>query len=253
MTRNKKVTTQKIGYQTVSFYGFNFLFIFANIKFDFIAGWFVLFISGGLCAFYYWLSLDHRDALHLDGSNNHLELEYAKSAKNIVIFLLVIIIFSINWAYQVEKDQTVQKQDAVNEIVKISGSSWCANFYDIELTTGSDGLIDNYNTGGWPCIRVSSIYNVDFSKNKDDMNLCFSYSLERSEGPPPESSYLGDFTPRRVCVSDNSWKSWVEGWRQESFTTKIFNDLESDLDKLETSMCKLYSSRLSDEEVNVYC
>jgi hypothetical protein len=250
-------TSQKVNYQITFFIcGFNFLFIFANMKFDFIAAWFVLFITGALGSICRWFFLEHRkswNSLHLNEIPNSLELEYSKSAKNIFIFLLIISSLSINWAYQVEKNQSVQKQEAVNEIVKIAGKGWCANFYDIQLSTGSDGLIDDYKTGGWPCIQVSSIYNVDFSKNKKDMNLCFSYSLERSEGPPSESRYIGDFTSRRVCVSDNPWKSWGEGWRQQSFETKIFENLESDLDKLETTMCKLYSSRLSNEELNVYC
>ena len=100
---------------------------------------------------------------------------------------------------------------------------------------------------------MSSIYNVEFSKKKDDMNLCFSYSLERSEGLPSESLYSKDFELKKVCASDDSGISWKKGWRQNAFELKIYENFKSDLDKLEITMCKLYRSRLSDEELKVYC
>ena len=192
--------------------------------------------------------------MHLDRRDNHLELEYTKSVKNIVIFLLIILILSINWAYQVEKNQTVQKQEAVNEIVKISGSGWCANFKDYDTyVPGLDDPFEGQGIDGWPCIYVSKIYDVDFSNTKDDVNLCFSYSLKRSEGLPSESRYFEDFELKKLCLSDNSWESLGGGWSEQSFKRKIYENLKSDLDELETTMCKLYSSRLSDEELNVYC
>jgi hypothetical protein len=239
--------------------GFNVLFIFANVRFNFLAAWFVFVITGTLWAFCLWLLLDigrEWNSLPVSDFSESRIQPYIKPSHNEVIspYLLVIfiLILSFNWAYQVEKGQTLQKQNAANEVLNISGTGWCANFSDINVYNDEGGNYGANKDGGWPCINVAAITNINFSKKKDELNLCLSYDLEYSDGLPSESVFVKDYEVREVCASDN-WLKNNGGWDQKSFERKIFARLENELSNLQNTLCLKYSDQLSYEEQNVYC
>jgi len=83
------------------------------------------------------------------------------------------------------------------------------------------------------------------------MEMCFSYSLTRSDGlPSQESTYEYDY--KKLCVSD-SWTVNDGGWSTSTFEDKIYDLVKPDLDSLQDSSCRRYYYSLTQEEKNVYC
>jgi hypothetical protein len=151
-----------------------YLLIVTNLVFNYLKGWYLLGISG-LVISYLYLKIESLPSIALLKSRQSaLGDEYRASQENLqssrfigarntsLGIVIASLVFSGNWAYQVQKNQSEEKLWAMNEMNDLVGQGWCENFWDIDATLGPDGDYDVSKTGGWPCITIGSVSNIRF-------------------------------------------------------------------------------------------
>lgn len=224
-----------------------------NWQFNYISGPILLSISGALFGFailkFRQSTVDvelkfenNREArLELEQKLNHINKEVAKG-------LVAILLISGFWGYRIQQDMNEQKQAATNEALNLSGEGWCSNFWDIDASGGYENIV---KTGGWPCITIGSISNIVFSKKSANLEMCFNYSVTRSDGLPSDESVV-EYDFDRLCSTD-SWFTEDGGWSTSTFERKIYERIKPDLDRFRISACNRFYFTLSEEEKIVYC
>jgi len=95
------------------------------------------------------------------------------------------------------------------------------------------------------------VTDVRFSKIKNHLEMCFRYSLTRSDGLPSQDS-MYEYDYKSLCSTD-SWYVNDGGWSKDSFSTKIYEVVKSDLDELQKRACRSSYFYLTEEERIVYC
>jgi hypothetical protein len=225
-----------------------------NWQFNFISGPVLFVLSGSALIFSYYLraSIPAEVQLKLGVEKDariRLERDLWEIKKGSIIALAVIIAVSGNWEYRIQKDSSEQMQYATNEALGLVGTGWCSNFWDINTEYYPE--VEPTKTGGWPCINVGAVTDVKFSRVKNHLEMCFSYSLNRSDGlPSQESTYEYDY--KKLCSTD-SWYVNDGGWSTDSLGSKIYKVIKPDLDKLQESACRSSYYFLTEEERIVYC
>jgi hypothetical protein len=194
-----------------------------NWQFNFISGPLLLLLSGATLTFLHFLrsTIPLKVKLRLDSDEKqrmYLENNLREIKKGILIALLVIVAVSGNWEYRIQKDMGEQKQYATSQALNLPGTGWCSNFWDINADYFPE--VEPVKTGGWPCIQVGSVKRISFEKVSTHMEICFSYTLERSNGMPTEDSYY-EYDFQSLCVSD-TWEVNDGGWSTDTFQNKIY-------------------------------
>jgi hypothetical protein len=178
-----------------------------------------------------------------------LERDLGEIKKGATIALAIGVAISGNWEYRIQKDSSEQMQYATNEALELVGTGWCSNFWDINADYYPE--VDPIKTGGWPCINIGSVTDIKFTKIKSHLEMCFRYSLTRSDGlPSQDRTYEYDY--KKLCSTD-SWYVNDGGWSTDSLESKIYEVIKSDLDKLQESACRSSYYYLTEEERIVYC
>jgi hypothetical protein len=209
--------------------GFCYALIVANSDADVVKGWHVLALSGLLAAYlilkFGYLptesllrsrskKLSYPDEMKKTEEKEHKE-KILKSRGPALLLSIGIVLLSGNWAFQVQKNQSEEKLWAMNQTMKLVGEGWCANFWDIDANPGPDGDYDVIKTGGWPCINVASVSDVQFREVGDDLEMCFTYSLGRSDSTPEDDYGYVPYKYDDLCSSDNYWDP-SGGWDEDS-------------------------------------
>jgi hypothetical protein len=225
-----------------------------NWQFNFVSGPLLLFFSGSALIYSYYLrtSIHSEVKLKLGVENDSrikLERDLWEIKKGALIALAIVVAVSGNWEYRIQKDSNEQMQYATNEALDLVGTGWCSNFWDINAEYYPE--VEPIKTGGWPCINVSSVTDVRFSKIKTHLEMCFSYSLTRSDGLPSQDSVY-EYDYRKLCSTD-SWYINDGGWSSDSLGRKIYEVVKSDLDELQVNACRSNYFYLTEEERIVYC
>jgi hypothetical protein len=167
---------------------------------------------------------------------------------NTAKFLVPVLLLSSFWGYRIQVDGSEQREAAINEVLELTGTGWCSEWWDIDASGGVDNIV---KTGGWPCIYIKSVSNIVFTKKADYSNICFDYVLNRSNGIPTNDFFI-DFDYDNVCSTD-SWFIEDGGWSASVFQDKIREKIGSSLENFRLEACNKYYFRLSDEEKTVYC
>jgi len=168
-----------------------------------------------------------------------------------VFILAAALLLSGNWAYQVTKNQGIERIEATNEALSLNGQGWCSNFWEEDGYFNGDGTYENTNSGGWPCITIRNVSDVDFEFNNDSAEMCFRYELTRSNSYPTDSDSEVSFDYRRICSEDMG--PYSGSWSESYFSGKIYEEIQSDLEELQKDLCSYFYYRLNDEEQVVYC
>jgi hypothetical protein len=258
--RKRKAKLKNDSYKSIAlFASFVWVIFITNISLDYLRGWFVSILFGLFCAYVIKTNsiVEFESKLY---EKNTIEQETVikdkiknenKSALMVLIFTLAI---SLNWGYQVQKTENEDKLIATNAVTNIVGRGWCAEFWDIDATPGADGDYSVSKSGGWPCITVGSVSNISFTNKKDDLEMCFSFSLRRSNDGPWNYDSSEEYDYGSTCASD----SWIEeggGWSEDSLWENVRNEinLESELNSFKNTMCRNYYWRMSSGQQIVYC
>jgi hypothetical protein len=225
-----------------------------NWQFNFVSGPILLFFSGTAMIYSYYLRAIISSEVQLrfgDEKDNRgrFERDLGEIKKGAIIALAIVVAISGNWEYRIQKDSSEQMQYATNEALELVGTGWCSNFWDINSEYYPE--VEPIKTGGWPCINIDSVTDIKFTKIKSHLEMCFRYSLSRSDGlPSQDTTYEYDY--RKLCSTD-SWYVNDGGWSTDSLGSKIYEVVKSDLDKLQESACRSSYYYLTEEERIVYC
>jgi hypothetical protein len=225
-----------------------------NWQFNFVSGPVLLFFSGSALVFSYYLRAKIPSEVQLKiGVENDIRVKLERNLgeikKGAIIALAIVVAVSGNWEYRIQRDMSEQKELAINEALDLSGSGWCSNFWDIDTQYYPE--VEPIKTGGWPCIKVGSVSDITFVKKPTHLEICFDYSLSRSDGRPSDESYY-EYDYQRMCVTD-SWDVRDGGWSTDTFESKIYSSIKDDLDLLQTTSCRRLFFLLTEEERIVYC
>ena len=225
-----------------------------NWQFNFISGPLLLLLSGVTLAYTFYVlnTIPSQVKLDLIGDEKNrekLQKDLSDIKKTTLITLAIVVALAGNWEYRIQKDSNEQMQYATNEALDLVGTGWCSNFWDIDATYFPE--VEPIKTGGWPCINIGSVTDVRFSKIKSHLEMCFSYSLTRSDGLPSQNS-IYEYDYRKLCSTD-SWYINDGGWSTDSLRSNIYEVVKSDLDKFQISACRSYYNTLTEAERIVYC
>jgi hypothetical protein len=225
-----------------------------NLQFKYVSGPILLFISGTALVFAHYLRAKIPSEVQLklgveDDLRKRLERNLAEIKKGAIVALAIVVAVSGNWEYRIQKDMNNQKELAINEALDLSGSGWCSNFWDINVQYYPD--VEPIKTGGWPCIRVGSVSDITFVEESTHMEICFDYTLTRTDGIPSDESYY-EYDFQRMCVTD-TWDIRDGGWSTNTFESKIYESIRDDLDALQAASCRRLYFLLTEEERIVYC
>ena len=235
-----------------------YILLFGNSLYDFVPGWYSVMSAGLIAAAIYFNVnlIDARSELirseleTVDESEARSKFDNAKRElkKIISINLVILLAVNVNWAYRVNSDFSKDKEIAVNEVLGLVGEGWCANFADIDVYDGGETVV---KSGGWPCIKIASVTNLQFDKEQDSPVLCVDIAFQIENGFPGEESFESpsDFTP--ICVPDNLYESWSA----DNFQDEIYDEymISQALDELKTQLCSRYSFRMSEDINFIYC
>jgi hypothetical protein len=235
--------------------GFAVLFLISitNWQFNYVSGPILFLIVGifvSICKFN-----AHQIAPHLDWRYEQdvekktlAQNKISEGKKNLAIGIVAVLFISGFWAYRIQQDMNIQKQSAMNEVLELTDSGWCSEWWDIDTSGGVDNIV---KSGGWPCIYIDSVHDITFSQDASHLNMCFFYTLKRSSGIPTNDTY-SQYGYEKLCVTD-SWYIDDGGWSTTTFKDKIYQRIKPDLDKNRISACNKYYYSLTEEERIVYC
>jgi hypothetical protein len=255
-TRYIRAVKQKDAFQkTAALIALSYTLTILNLSFNLVPGWYVLALAGCIASYCYWsnekisweiklIDADPQDVARINYGLNSVN-------KTSIFVLAGAILLSGNWAYQVTKNQGIESQLATNEALYLNGSSWCSNFWEEDGYWNYDGDYENTNSGGWPCITVRNVSSVNFEFNNNNSEMCFRYELTRSNSYPKDTDSETHFDYRKICAKDEG--SYSGSWSRSNLSSKIYEEVRSDLEKLQKDMCNYYYFRLNDEEQVVYC
>ena len=222
-----------------------------NHIFGLIPAWYVLAFSG-ICL-YFFISVEQNRLAYIEYSRkmideNHYQWAKAEGRKSAFIGLVVVLTISGNWAYQVNKNFNELKDRGTNEALNLVGNSWCANFADINVYDAGETVV---KTGGWPCIKISAVNNLQFKRSEKDPIMCLQATLDEEKGLPGQDSFNQGIKFETVCAPSN----WWEGWSSDNFSGKIYDQLKmgESLDRLQSRLCANYSNELTVDERITYC
>ncbi len=242
---------EKFNYQVVGFLSLVcYLLAGLNLQYDFVRAWIVLCIFGiSIAISSYQLNTSPLNLnLEEPTEEDNLRLKLRKQeAKNISLIILALsVVVSGNWAYQFQKNESLTRTQAMQEISAIAGNGWCSNFSDINVYDGGSDVV---KSGGWPCINVGDVSNEYFSKEGKSNKLCITASLNKENGAPGEERFLLSYKDVDVCVVD----TYSEGWSTDEFLRRIYESIGSDLDSLQVSLCRTYAFRMGELTRASYC
>jgi hypothetical protein len=232
----------------------NIVIALTNWQFNFISGPTLLLLSGATLTYSFFVKTSIPSQVKLDLNSDEENRErYQKDLSDVkkisIIALAIIVALAGNWEYRIQKDSSEQMQYATNEALDLVGTGWCSNFWDINADYYPE--VEPIKTGGWPCINISSVTDVRFSKINTDLEMCFSYSLTRSDGLPSQDSVY-EYDYGKLCSTD-SWYVNDGGWSTDTLKRKIYEVVKSDLDEFQAGACRSNYSELTEEERIVYC
>jgi len=243
-----------------------YLLLVTNLVFNYLKAWYFLGFCGLVLSYYYFQLESMPTFRYLRSreipTNHEFQIaeeverdkKFMNARNNSLAVVIVTLIVSGNWAYQVQKNQSEAKLWAMSEMSDLVGEGWCQNFWDIKATPGPDGDYDVSKTGGWPCITIGSVSNIRFKDLGKNLEMCLDYSLSRSVGLPSDSYDSSKYKYESTCSTDDIWK-WTEGWDKDSIQDKIRSqqNIFQELEELQVAMCRNYYFNLSFEERNAYC
>ena len=240
---------------TLGLVSINYALIIFNLSYNFIPGWYILCLTGIISAYCFWIvsKIPLEVKLFEASPENTVKItdELVSLKKGALVFLVFSLALSGNWAYQVTKNQGIEREIATNEALSIVGQGWCSNFLTQDAIPTGDGDYEISNTGGWPCITIRSVKNISFESKKNISKMCFWYQLKSSNSYPNNIDSETDFDYRELCATDR----WLEGggWTESNFSDEIYKGIKPDLDILQKDLCSLYYYRLDVEQRSVYC
>jgi hypothetical protein len=224
-----------------------------NWQFNFFSGpilFLIVGVSVSLCIFN-----AHQISPHLDWKYEEdlekkalIQNKIGDGKKNLAVGIIAVLIISGFWGYRIQQDMNSQKQSAINEVLELNDSGWCSEWWDIDAGGGVDNIV---KTGGWPCIYVNSVADITFSKESSHLNMCFFYTLKKSNGLPTDDSYI-QYGYEKLCVTD-SWYVNDGGWSTSTFKDKIYQRIKTDLDNNRVVACNKFYFALTEEQRIVYC
>ena len=200
------------------------------------------FILGGTEANFYSYKL-------LD---NPKDLEYTKkeakkrhdNTKNILITLLITSVIAGNWAYQGQKEEKEDQEIAISRVLELPGLGWCGDFEDI-YWNGEEAI----KSGGWPCIIVANVENIEFSKDKQKKEMCIYLTFNAESGLPGDEAFSLETDFQEFC----SFKSVFGEWSTYDLENEVAEYIRPKLDNLVRDLCQSYAYRLSETQYYTYC
>lgn len=222
-----------------------------NHFFGLMPGWYPLIFSGICLSLYIYIDRFKSAEIQLlreQVDQNQFEWLKEKGKQAAIAGLIVIFAISGNWAYQVNKNFNDLKDRGIDEALNLVGDGWCNEFSDINVSNGGETVV---KSGGWPCIKIASINNLQFKRGEKDPEMCFEARLDRERGLPGQESFEQAYKFEIVCSPSN----WWEGWTSENFTGKLYEQLKirEELSALQSRLCQSYYYQLSNDDKFIYC
>jgi hypothetical protein len=233
---------------------------------DYFGGWVVLLVTGlGVALSYFLLedlmisdlSNERTDEIvegriqaitenqEYDGTKaekllNRIHENRYKLLKEVSIMVIVSVVISANWAYQIQSSKGSEYQHIQNEVLEIQGSGWCNNFEVFEAY---------YQEGSWPCIVIGSVTNISITETSGELEVCFGVSFSISNSPPDYQLYDIQENPKRFCVTEDS----IGNLDTVNFEHRIFEYIDPKLEELNVNLCNVYRNQMSRENISNYC
>lgn len=252
--RKQKDTVKSFSYAAASI---AYLLLTLNTMLDVVPGWYVVTLSGSILVLAYYSNeyVKHKTEFDLkyfvsddsDSLKNFLDSK-KEIKKSIAIALVVLLAVNLNWAYRVNKSFSDAKEVAVNEVLSLQGQGWCADFADINVYDAGETVV---KSGGWPCVKIASVSNLQFTKLKKNSKLCIDISFQVENGLPGQESFSESTEAETVCAVDN----WYDDWTTDSFMSEIYDkyEMSSVLDGLSSTLCSQLYFRMTEEDKFTYC
>ena len=161
--------------------------VVANYWYGFVAAPFVFFLYGSFCIYILYLC-DYKGQMgvsNLKSTSSQLlsNVNSSSFVRTVINYFVVLTLISGYWLYQIQKNESSQKESGFATILDLSDYRYCS-------------LSENI------CGAVDTIINVRFIKVKSEdgpgkiMKMCsditFKYSIN-------ESGYREDWNPEEVC------------------------------------------------------
>jgi hypothetical protein len=255
-SRYIRAVRQKDAFQkTAALIALNYALAIFNLSFNLVPGWYLLALTGCIASYCLWnnekisweiklIDADPQDIARINYGLNSVN-------KTSVFVLAGAILLSGNWAYQVTKNQGIQRLEATNEALSLNGQGWCSNFWEQDAYLNGDGTYESSNSGGWPCVTIRNISSVDFEFKNNSAEMCFRYELTRSNSYPSDTDSEAFLDYGKICSEDRG--PYSGSWSESYFSSKLYEEIQPKLEKLQKDMCNYYYYRLNTEEQVVYC
>lgn len=259
-SRKHKAKLRANHYKSLAlFTSFAWIVLVTNIALNYLRGWFVLIIFGLLLAY----AIKSNSMVEFESKlNEEITVDEEKRIKKLIksedksalTVLVVSVAISLNWGYQVQRNENDEKISAINALSNLSGQGWCSAFWDVNAVPGTDGNYDVSKTGGWPCITVGSVSNTRFSTKHNELEMCFNFLLRRSNDGPWNTESSEEYHWESSCASNSGLKVGG-GWSEDSLLDNVRNKINLDLElkNLQISLCRIYYPQMSAEARGVYC
>jgi hypothetical protein len=251
------VKQQNSGYKKITLACLvSYILILTNIVLDYVPGWWILGAVSFLLTYSYYISGSAANLAYLAVTTDTAQKDKSRSEldalqKSCVKFLVATVVVSGLWFYQVQRNQSAEKLTAINEVTDLVGLEWCAKFSSEKAYMDADGNYENFGYGGWPCLKVESVRNIRFEARKDNLEMCFSYSLSQSDDGPWNRDVFTEYDFRSLCVVDGDFFSY--GWDESSLEEGIRENFGDELESLRTRMCSVYGRGMTYDDYSIYC
>lgn len=228
---------------------FSYVIVLLNAQFDKVPAWVILIFVGVVSSYAIYRHeevVTAKFAYSSRGSESRSAELLQEARKLSIIVLAVSIAIAGNWGYRNYKDLSQVKADATYYALNVAENGWCANFADIDVYDSGETVVKK---GGWPCIYVGSIKNIDFFKKNKELGMCFDATLNREQGLPGYESFQLGYRTVNICAVDN----WETGLNEDTFNDKLFDAINPELESLKRDLCIAYAGRMSYLDQGTYC
>lgn len=228
----------------------SYLAISLNFRFGVVDGWVILALVGISLSVSSFLLLTIPESFEYEEFSESARLKIQlrrEEAKKVSFFILIVTVgLSGNWAYQQNKNQSWERESAIQTVNSLTETGWCSNFEDINVYDGGAEVVKK---GGWPCIYVGSVDSFYFSKENKLNKMCAWFNLNRENGFPGEESFQLSYRRFEICALDN----FEESWSEYTFEDKLYEKVKPDLDALQVALCRKIGYQMGELNYSTYC
>lgn len=252
-----------------------------NYRFNFVDLWIAILVVGLFIAFAYnsendtnrfslnqqiWrISLEDIKESSISGVDVHnpirdelrikslkVEKEGLTNTFKIIAVTILVSIYAFNQSINNAEESRLQDEYQIQQVESLVDAGWCGEFSDIKVYDGGATVV---KSGGWPCIVISNIDQIEMSENEKGKKVCFTISLDVENGKPGEELFRLDQDHKSFCVKDWGYVNGIGylGLDKSRYEEKIFKYVGPRIEVLASTLCGQYRANMSTLEYSTYC